>query len=151
MGSKSIPFDEYKAIYSRVPRLTVDVIIRSQDGIIFLLRKNDGWEGMWHVPGSTVKFKETLEEAVKRTAREEAGVEVTNLNFLDHMHFLDEETERGFGYTISATFTCDLVSGNLQYDEDSSAIESFKEIPENIVPEQGELLRKHWPKIKTAW
>ena len=151
MGQKPIPFDEYKAIYSKITRLTVDIVIRGKDGVVLLLRKNGGWEGLWHFPGSMVFFKETLEAAVIRTALEETGLEVNNLSFLDHMYFPEEEKERGYGYTISATFMCDVVSGALKHDEDSSAIQVFKEVPEHIVPEHGDLLRKHWDKIKTAW
>ncbi len=151
MASKPIPFKEYKAIYSRVTRLTVDVIVRSSDGVILLLRKHGGWEGMWHFPGSMVLFKESLEQAVKRTTKEEAGIEVDNIKFLEHMEFHDEEKERGYGYTISAAFMCDMISGNLEHDEDSGDIQAHKTIPENIVPEHADLLKKYWDEIKTAW
>ena len=41
-------FDE---IYSKVPRLCVDIIIKSEDGILLPLRSIEPYEGKWHIPG----------------------------------------------------------------------------------------------------
>ncbi len=151
MAKKTIPFDEYKQIYSRVPRLCVDVILRTPNGVALLKRANGGWEGMWHFPGSMVLLNESLEDALHRTALEEAGVKIKVVKFLDHMEFHDEVEHRGYGYSVSAAYLCDLVEGTLTHDEDSLAVETFKEIPDNFISQQRELLKQHWDEIKTAW
>lgn len=99
-------FEEFKAIYSQVPRLCVDLVIKQDGKVLLTLRKDYGWENQWHFPGGTVYYREPLEEAVQRIAQDEAGMEVKIEKMLGYMEFLDEEEERGFGYTVSIVFLC---------------------------------------------
>ena len=73
-----LPQDEFDWIFSRVPRLTVEVLIASSDrGVLLALRDSDPWRGPWHLPGGTVRLGEPITEAVRRVARDELGVTVS--------------------------------------------------------------------------
>jgi ADP-ribose pyrophosphatase YjhB (NUDIX family) len=72
-----LPEAEFRVIYARVPRLTVEAVLRGPRGV-FLTRRSQGpCAGLWHIPGGTVRFAEPLEEAVIRVALAETGVTVT--------------------------------------------------------------------------
>lgn len=68
-------------------RLTVDAVVfaySKDDGISVLLiqRRYDPYKGMWALPGGFVLESESLEEAVTRELKEEAGILVTYLEQL---------------------------------------------------------------------
>ena len=68
---------EFASIYSRVPRLTVEVVLRNDSGAVFLVKRAiPPCAGQWHLPGGTVRFGEPLLDAVRRIARREVGVDV---------------------------------------------------------------------------
>ena len=57
---------EYKEIYSKVPRLCVELLIKTEEGILLVKRAIPPGEGLWYLPGGTVLFDESVEQAVKR-------------------------------------------------------------------------------------
>ena len=61
--------EDFLSIYSRVPRLCVDLIITSEEGVLLSLRAIEPYLGQWHFPGGTVYKGETIEEAAKRVAK----------------------------------------------------------------------------------
>ena len=58
--------DEFRDIYSKVPRLTVEVVLRSPAGVLLTLRDIEPCRGLWHLPGGTVRYGEKLLDAVRR-------------------------------------------------------------------------------------
>lgn len=68
-----LPQAEYEAIYLRVPRLTVELVIISSDRVLLARRQSGPCAGLWHIPGGTVRFGEPLTDAVHRVAPQELG------------------------------------------------------------------------------
>ena len=57
----------------------VDLLITDNAGRVLLSWRDDfQTESGWHVPGSCIRFREPLEDAVERCARSELGAEVTH-------------------------------------------------------------------------
>ena len=72
-----LPKAEYDAIFSRVPRLCVEVVIVDPErGVLLTLRDIPPNVGAWHIPGGTVLFAEPVVDAVRRVARFELGLDV---------------------------------------------------------------------------
>mgnify|MGYP001570768131 CR=1 FL=1 len=140
--------EEFKAIFSRVPRLCVDLIIRSPRGIIMTRRSLSSWGGMWHVPGGTVFYRERVEDAAKRVAKRELGIEIDVVQTLGYMEFPSEEKERGYGYSVSIALLCTFVGGALLTEStEASEIREFLELPDGVITEQREFLAAHWSEI----
>lgn len=103
---------------------------------------------MWHTPGGTVRYKETITDAAARVAKSELGVEVTILKTLGYMEFPSEEKERGFGWSVSISLLCELQSGELVgKNEEASDMRAFTELPENTLSEHKVFLTEHWDEI----
>ena len=83
-----LPQAEYDAIYSRVPRLTVEVVIVERDrGVLLSLRAEGPCAGLWHLPGGTVRFGEPVTDAVTRVAADELGLTVTPRELLGYIEY----------------------------------------------------------------
>lgn len=149
MKKKPLTYDEFKSIYSKVPRLCVDPIVRTKKGIILALRKGKdyGWENKWHLPGGTLHYKESVEQGLRRLMNEEAGIEVKIGKILGYMEFPSEINERGFGWSVSLGILCYIESGKIRPDENAYEIKEFKELPENMVEEHRDFIKKHWDEI----
>ncbi len=140
MSDKPMSPEEFRAIYSKVPRLCVEVIIKTEEGYLLTKRAMPPCEGQWHLPGGTVLYKETLEQALKRVARAELGVDITSQKFLGYMEFLKVEEHQGFDHPISLGFLCTPEHTNFTLDAQASEYAFFKELPKNTLKEQKEFL-----------
>lgn len=141
--NKPLSREEFKEVYSRVPRLAIELVIKTNDGIVLTLRKGgNGWENMWHLPGMTLLYKERIPDAIQRVAQEEAGVQVNVEKLLGYIEYPSEEKERGFGWTISVVFLCSLLSGELHTNSDASEIRVFTQLPDNLIEEEKTFLNE---------
>ena len=140
---------EFKEIFSRVPRLCVDLVIRTPQGVILTLRTLPTWHNQWHFPGGTVHYKETIAHAARRVAKSEVGVEIVVLKTLGYMEFPSEEKERGFGWSVSIALLCEITSGELlKKTAEASDMRAFRELPENTMAEHRSFLTEHWNEIR---
>ena len=140
---KKLPKEVFDKIYRQAPRLCVEVIIDTPQGIILTKRLIPPCIGMWHIPGGTVCLGEKLEEAVIRVADDELGVQIDIKNIVGIIEYLGLYGN-GHSHAIGIAFLCELKSeeqkfrGSFQAEE----IKAFKTIPDNTIPEQKIFLEK---------
>ncbi|MFZ3301799.1 MAG: NUDIX hydrolase [Microgenomates group bacterium] len=133
-------FEEFKTIYSKVPRLCVDLVIKTEKGVLLTFRAKNGYENQWHLPGGTIYYRERVEDAVKRVAKEELGIDITITKFAGYLEYFSEVKERGFGYTISLVFVCEPLNTEFELDDQVEKIGFFDKPPEDTITEQKDLL-----------
>jgi ADP-ribose pyrophosphatase YjhB (NUDIX family) len=131
---------EFREIYAKVPRLTVEVVIQSPLGILLTKRTEGPCSGLWHIPGGTVRFGEALITAVRRVASTELGVEIEAgplLGYIEYpSHYLN-----GLDSPVGIAFLC-----NVDVDpksDASSGREWFTAPPDPMHAEQADFLTEH--------
>lgn len=140
-----LSFEEFVNIYSRVPRLGVDLIVKKGDGIVFVKRSIDPYKGMWHFPGGTVLFDETIDQAISRVVQDELNLRVLSKKHLGVIEYLSEPDDRYLKkhrHTVCLIFLIEA-EGDLKKDADASEVKILMSIPENIIPEQKVFLNSH--------
>ncbi|HLY48200.1 MAG TPA: NUDIX domain-containing protein [Solirubrobacteraceae bacterium] len=83
-----LPEEEFHAIYRRVPRLCVEVMmLDAEQRVLLMLRDIPPNIGAWHIPGGTVLFGESLADAVRRVAQDELGLSVVPGELLGYIEY----------------------------------------------------------------
>lgn len=147
---KRLSPDEFKRVYSIVPRICVDLIIKMHGGIILTLRDLPQWENHWHLPGGTIYYKETIERAVARISKDELNMSVEMTRPLGYIEYPSEEKERGFGWSISIPIICVSKSAKFKVGNGASEARVFTELPDDIIFEQKIFLSSHWTDILSS-
>jgi ADP-ribose pyrophosphatase YjhB (NUDIX family) len=138
-----LPQAEFEAIYLRVPRLTVELVIISSEGVLLTLRIHGPCAGLWHLPGGTVRYGETLREAVGRVSRDELGQKVEIHELLGHLEY-PSHLARGIDWPVGIAFSCKLKSsGGGDVLEPPGGAKWFVDLPEKIHDEQRDFLIAH--------
>ncbi len=138
--AKKLSDEDYDFIYSHVPRICVDLVINSEEGVLLTKRKLSPWKGKWHIPGGRIFFGETIEKAIERIAKEELNTTVKVIKNLGYIEYLWEEGRER--HSISFPFLVKIISGEIKLDFQASEFSFFKSIPENVVPEQKRFLEE---------
>jgi ADP-ribose pyrophosphatase YjhB (NUDIX family) len=134
--------EDYDLIYRKVPRLCVDLVLKTEEGILLTLRDIPPYKGEWHLPGGRVMKQETLEQALKRIALAETGFNIEIEKELGHIEFFNEIHQNLVVHTVSIAFLARPIGGELKTDWQGSEGRYFKEIPENTVKEQADFLKE---------
>jgi len=139
-GDYPFTLEEFNEIYSKVPRLCVEVIIRSDKGVLLSLRDVEPNKGLWHLPGGTVFFGERLIDAVKRVAKRELGVDVTGTKLLGYIEY-PSHYEHGRDSPVGVAFLTEC-EGEAKSNEEAAELGWFKELPDNMHPDQSRFINE---------
>ncbi len=139
-----LPQHEFDWIFSRVPRLTVEVVIASRDrGVLLALRDSGPCEGLWHLPGGTVRFGEPVVEAVRRVAEDELGLNVSVGDLLGYIEY-PSHYDNGLDSPVGLAFRADVMADEV---DDPRKLRPgcawFTSLPENMHDEQRAFLARH--------
>lgn len=138
MNSKPFTLEEFNTIYSKVPRLCIDIAIRTAEGVLLTRRAIPPAKNMWHFPGGTVLFGETLKQAVVRVGRDELGVEIEPVQIIS---VLEYPSEYAFGQSVSIVFLCLIKNMDIKLNSDATEYAFVKQIPEETIPTVSTLLK----------
>lgn len=107
------------------PFITVDAIIEVDDSIVVIQRSNPPFG--WALPGGFVDYGESLEEAVKREAKEETGLDIYDLK---QFHAYSEVQRDPRFHTIATVFIA-KAKGIPKSGDDAASIKviNLSEIP----------------------
>lgn len=85
----------------RPPSLAVDIIILLDNKLALIKRGREPFKDCFALPGGFVEYGETVENAAIREAKEETGLDITNL-FLLGIYSKSDRDPRG--HTVSIVF-----------------------------------------------
>jgi ADP-ribose pyrophosphatase YjhB (NUDIX family) len=132
---------EFRDVYHRVPRLTVEVAVTGEAGVLLTRRAIEPCRGMWHLPGGTVRFGERLAEAVSRVARRELGIQVLESRMLGVIEY-PSHYQNGLDSPVGLVHLVTRHTGALQVSSEASDHGWFRELPTQMHPEQVRFLKE---------
>lgn len=139
MKIKKLTSKEFRHIYSRVPRLCVEVVIKTNDGILLTKRNIKPLRGQWHIPGGTILMGETIKQAVKRVAKEELDIKI---DIKKISGVIEYHIKNYFSQPIGLIFLAKIISNNIKLDRQANDAKFFKVVPKNTVKEHKLFLNK---------
>jgi ADP-ribose pyrophosphatase YjhB (NUDIX family) len=135
-----LPREEFDAIYGKVPRLTVEVLVRTPEGILLTRRGIEPSRGSWHIPGGTVLFAEPLHDAVRRVARNELEVEVEVGDQIGVIQYPELHAAGYRGWPVGLVFAARIAGGVPTHTVQSEQIGFFRTPPRDMIPDQAAFL-----------
>jgi ADP-ribose pyrophosphatase YjhB (NUDIX family) len=137
-----LPKAEYDAIFSRVPRLCVEVVIvDAERGVLLTLRDIPPSAGAWHIPGGTVLFAEPVVDAVQRVARFELGLDVEVGELLGYIEY-PSHYNAGLDSPVGLAFRAEPVGGPPSAEQLPDGCVWFSRLPAGLYEEQREFLAR---------
>jgi len=126
----------------RNPLLTVDVIIEIGGGIILIHRKNP--PPGWALPGGFVDYRESLEDAVVREAKEETKLDV---KLVKQFHTYSQPDRDPRHHTVSTIFIA-TATGPAEAADDAADVGIFTKdtLPEDIAFDHRQILKDYFNK-----
>jgi len=135
-----LPEAEFQEIYAKVPRLTVEVVVRGPGGVLLTKRTSGPCAGLWHIPGGTVRFGETVAAAVSRVASTEVGLELAAGPLLGYIEYPSHYL-KGMDAPVGLAFLCRVDGGQVGVANVEHGW--FREAPEPMHAEQVDFLAEH--------
>ena len=142
MSDHPLTEQEFHDIYSRVPRLTVEILLLSDDGVYLTMRNIEPCKGLWHLPGGTVRFGEPLTEAVKRIALRELGITVTDTELVGYIEYPSHYL-KGLDSPVGIAFRVTGFTGKIKHNDEAKESGWFKQLPKNTHQEQIDFITAH--------
>ncbi len=134
-----LPHKEFMQIYAKVPRICVDLIIKSKKGVVLTKRDIPPFKGMWHMPGGTILIGETSQQTAKRIAKHETGLDVKIEKCLG---IIEYKKLPKYGHAISIVYEVIPISGTLHGCKEGKEAEYYKKIPNRVIKDQKDFLKR---------
>jgi 8-oxo-dGTP diphosphatase len=139
----ALPEAEYRTIFQKVPRLTVEVVVCSNQSVLLARRIGGPCDGLWHLPGGTVRFAERLTDAVRRVALDEIDAEVAIDDFLGYIEY-PSHAQRGIDWPVGLAFRTHLApTFGVSLETVPGRLDWFSQLPDQMHAEQRTFLLTH--------
>ncbi len=125
----------------RNPVPTVDILIETEPGAVVLIRRKNPPHG-WAIPGGFVDYGESLEDAARREAKEETGLDV---QLVRQLHTYSDPARDPRQHTISTVFVA-RAQGTPVADDDAAEVGVFRRdaLPHPIVFDHATILEDYF-------
>ena len=100
------------------PEPTVGAFIFNAQGELLLLQSHK-WPGVYVVPGGHVELGERLEQAVVREAKEETGLDIHDIEFINFQQFIYDPAFWKKRHFIFFDFACKTDSTSVQLNNEA--------------------------------
>jgi 8-oxo-dGTP diphosphatase len=100
--------------------VTVDCVIFQGEGVVLIRRGHDPFKGYYALPGGFVDVNETVEEACRREALEETGVQVAALRLIGVYSDPSRDPDR---HTVAIAFLAEGDISSMKAGDDASHVE----------------------------
>ncbi len=138
-STKGLPEDIFLFISRTTPLINVDLLVKDENGRTLLAWRDDPIHGKgWHVPGGIVRFKETLEQRLRKVAETEIRIPMDFDPTPAAIHEIISPSRKTRGHFISLLYRGRLSRGftpknvNLSV-RDNGYLQWHEECPEEML------------------
>lgn len=133
---KKAPQKDYEHFRKYFAFSCVDLIILDGKSVLLTRRTRNPYKGYWHLPGSMVHKDETLQGAVKRSAKEELNLNVKIKRFVGVYESINK-----FRHDVSHGFIVVPSKGKIKTDYQSDDYGFFTRLPDKTLPHHKKMIR----------
>jgi ADP-ribose pyrophosphatase YjhB (NUDIX family) len=126
---RKAPKKEYNNFRKYFAFSCVDLIIFNGKSVLLTKRTQKPYKGYWHLPGSMIHKGEKINNAIRRSAKEELNLDVNIKKSLGIYESLDR-----YRHDVSHGFIVSVKGGKLKTDYQSSELRFFKKLPAKLIP-----------------
>ncbi|HET8645583.1 MAG TPA: NUDIX hydrolase [Vicinamibacteria bacterium] len=116
----------------------VGAVVVDEGRVLLIRRGKEPLRGRWLVPGGTVEWGETLEEALVREVQEETGLLVRPREMVAVLDRIHREGEAVLHHFVIVDYLCERVAGTLRAgsDADEAALVPVAELGAYDLPDK---------------
>ena len=143
--TKGLPKELFHFATTLIPCANIDLFITRGNQLLLTWRDDEFYGQGWHIPGGCLRMRETLDNRIQETARNEIGTEVIydpssfitrEVMVTEDRPWLKNQLERS--HNISMLFDCRLPDGfkvnNTDADEHVAGyIKWFDQVPSDLL------------------
>jgi ADP-ribose pyrophosphatase YjhB (NUDIX family) len=127
---------EFSEIYAKVPRLTVEVIVKNEEGAVYLTKRAvEPCKGQWHLPGGTVRFAEPMTKAIKRIAKRELNIDVEKSNNVGYIEY-PSHYSNGLDSPVGIVFEVMKYKGECKPNDEAREGSWHSKVPKDMHKDQ---------------
>ena len=138
--NKGLPEEIFLFLTRISPMINVDLLIKNKKKQTLLVwrKKGEKYKEGWHIPGGIIRFKETIRNRIRHTAKNELGSKVTYKKqpiFYNEIHL----KQKNRSHFISLLFECKIITGprkDFQYIKGKPKVGQWKwhdKCPKNLI------------------
>jgi colanic acid biosynthesis protein WcaH len=101
-----IPEETFAEFLSRLPQVSVELFLETERGVLLVRRTNEPAKGEWFWPGTRLYKGERFDDAARRLAEEELGLDV---NVGEHLGTYEHFWDTGAFDGVDSTHTVNVV------------------------------------------
>lgn len=138
-------YNEYKEVFSKVPRICVDLILNCDERIFIGKRAHEPFKNKWAIVGGRIFFGESIESSINRILEKEVGVKgFFDLKAITYLEFLNE-IELSKTHSLSIVFSLKVKDENeINFKGDSTFLEKrLVDISEIKKMKKSEFVEQH--------
>lgn len=142
--NKPFTYEEYRDIYSKVPRVVCEILCMKYNKVLLTRRKTKAYNGMYHIPGTTMLMNETTTECVDRLAKEELGIKVNIKELSSIEEYFPDKEHNDISHAVSLVYVVEPVDEQINLNDEADMYGYFdkKTMPSNTVSFHKKLVSK---------
>jgi colanic acid biosynthesis protein WcaH len=140
-----LPPELFRFLTRMLPMINVDLLVKDdQLGTLLTWRDDELYGAGWHVPGGIIRYRETAETRIQRTAQAELGAAVEFEPAPMVIEQAIDRSRRERGHMISMLYRCRMASPPAEQLRARDAIPEsgqwawHRECPKNLIAAQAE-------------
>ncbi len=131
-----------KIMIYKIPKITVDGIIKKGNEILLIRRRNIPFKNSWALPGGYLEYNEKTEDAVIREIFEETGLFTELINLIG---VYSDPKRDPRGHTVSIIYELRIIKGKLESGDDATDVNFFNlnNLPDNLAFDHKKVIKDY--------